>query len=491
MSSKVDIFEERLKAREVDKRDIFKERASLRKISPSTAKDVGKQAAIGTAKGALGTAGNLLDLIGAQATEILPGEKTHYDIQFEILEKMQQPGYKPSLAELSYLTDDDVAPRYSRVPSAKDVEQLIGMLGVDTEPQTGAGRYAGRAGEAIGSGLALGAGPGALAALGGGALAGQAVEEATDSPVAGAVTEIITSLGPAALRGRLAPVSKQAKELVKAGRKVGLSEKEITPLIQRRRKLATLGKIARKGSKTQKTFAQIENKLGDSYQTLKEAASDLPPLSLSQNEKLLTGLGQINTELRTTLKAAPDKEAAIKFVQEAMENVRNRGANPDELIGFWQDINQAVNWNAIKGGRKSLAALKKPISQALRESSPRLYEEFEQTNRLYSRFKKVSKALRPDMIDRWINKGEMGALAFGIATGNPWILKKIGGEAAARILARELLTNPKLQNISNKMLNAIKNNKGAAASRLLSSSKKILEKTHPTENWEFIEEDKL
>lgn len=488
MSSKVDIFEERLKAREGDKVDLFEERAALREKAPSTIKDVAKQAAIGGAKGLLGTPGDLLDLLGAQSTEMLPGEKAHYDVQFEILEKMQQPGYKPSLAELSYLTDDDIAPRYSRLPSSEDVQEFIEKLEIDTEPQTPAGRYAGRVGEALGGGLSLGAAPGALAALGGGALAGQAIEDITGSPTAGTIAELLTSIGPAALAKRIAPGSKRAMELVKAGRRMGLSEKELAPLIQKERKLAVLGKVARKGTKTQKLFSQIERKLGDSYETVKKAASGLPPLSLSQNEKLLKGFGKINKDLRTTLKAAPDKESAIKFVESAMENVRNKGAHPDELIAFWQDINQAVNWNAIKGGKKSLAALKKPISEVLKKTSPKLFEEFEQTNRLYSRFKKVSKALRPDMIDRWLNKGEMGMLAFGIATGNPWILKKIGGEAAARLLARELLINPRLQTISNKMLQAVRKNQPAVASQLIRQSKKILEKEHPEEDWDFIQE---
>lgn len=488
MNSKVDIFEARLKAREGAKKDVFEERAALRQKSPSAVKDVAKQGLVGGAKGLLGSYGGLLDLLNLQSKEQLPGEKSQYDVQAEILEKMQKPGYKPSFLDLYALSDDDdIAPRYSRLPSGEDVEKFIQMLGVETEPQTKAGKYAQRAGEAIGGGVAFGAGPGALAALGLGGLAGQAVEEATDSPVAGALAEIATSLSPSALSKRLAPFAKKGKDLVRSGRAAGLTEKELAPLIQGDAKLATLGKLARKGSKTQKTFAQIESKLGDSYGALKKAASDLPQLSAVQDEKLLKGFGNVNKELRTTIKAAPEKEAAIKFVEEAMENVRNRGANPDELIGFWQDINRAVNWNSIKGGKKSLASLKKPISEALQEVSPELYKQFEDTNKLYSRFKKVSKALKPDLIDKWINKGEVGALVFGMATGHPWILQKVGSEAATRILARELLTNPRLQTISNKMLQAVRNNKGSAASSLVKQAKKVLSQEHPEEDWSFLD----
>lgn len=72
----------------------------------------------------------------------------------------------------------------------------------------------------------------------------------------------------------------------------------------------------------------------------------------------------------------------------------NRGTNPNEIIEFWQNINEAVNWKSTKCGKKSLAALKKPLAEALQDISPNLYKQFEDTNKLYSRFKKVSKSLR-------------------------------------------------------------------------------------------------
>lgn len=491
MNSKVDIFEARLKAREGDKKDIFEERASLRGKTPSRAKEVAKQGLVGGAQGLLGNLGSLLDLLNLQSKDQLEGEKANYQSEFEILQKMNQPGYKPSFAEIYSLTDDDIAPRFSRIPSEEGVANFLEMLGVNTEPQTTEGKYARRIGKAVGGGASFGASPSALGALGLGALAGEGVEQATDSPLLGAVAETATSLSPSAFSKRIAPFSKKGKSIVEAGRKANLTEKEIAPLIQGKTKLATFGKLARKGSKTQKTFAKIESKLGDAYSGIKEAASTLPNLTPSQSTKLLDGFGKVNKELRTTLKAAPEKQSAINFIQEAMENVRNQGASPEELIGFWQDINQAVNWNSIKGGKKSLAALKKPIAHALEEVSPDLYRHFEDTNKLYSKFKQVSKTLKPDIVDKWLNKGEAGALIFGLATANPWILKKVGGEAAVRTISRELLTNPRLQTLSNKMLQAVRKNKGASASSLLRQTKNLLNKEHPEEDWSFLEVEDL
>ena len=243
-------------------------------ISPT--KDITKQALIGGAKGLLGTYGDVLDLLGAQSPKQLPGEEAVRKREFEVLEKMKQPGYKPSFLDiLSLSDDDDIAPRYSRLPSSESIGELFEDLGIDPEAQTVPGKFAGRIGEAIGSGASLGAGAGALGTLGLGAGVGAGVEELTDSPTKGAVAELLTSLGIPSLRGKLAPVSKKSKELVSAGRKAGLTEKEITPLIQKKKKLASFGKIAKKGGKTQKTFQHINEKLGDAYDNIIKAITQI------------------------------------------------------------------------------------------------------------------------------------------------------------------------------------------------------------------------
>jgi len=454
----------------------------------STGKDIAKQAAIGGAKGLFGTYGDILDLLNLQSEETLPGEESQRQREFEALERMHQPGYKPSIYDLMALTDDDdIVPRYSRLPSSKEVEEFAQILGVETSPETTPGKFSRRIGEAVGSGASLGAGGKALAALGAGAGIGEGVEQVTDSPTAGVIAEILATLGLGGLGKKLAPASKKGKELVQRGRQVGLTEKELTPLLQSEKKLATFSKLARKSEKTAESFKKINEKLGGAYDLVREEASQHGRLSASQNEKLLKDFGEINKKLRTTLKASPEKEGAIKFIEDSMETIRNRGATPEELIGFWGDINNAVNWNAVKGGKKSINALKTPIREILRDTDPQLAKDFELTNELYTRYKKAAKALKPDMIDKWLNKGEGAAIVSSIATANPILLKGVASEMAIRLLSKELLTNPRLQNVSNKALQAIRSNKGAAGSQALKAAKKILEQKHPNEDWEFLD----
>lgn len=487
-NSKKDIFDEISDISIDSDGDVFDQISGTIETKPRKYTGVAKQAALGGAKGLLGSYGNILDLFGAQPEGILPGEQTRRELESDILDKIEK-GHKPSVGEILMLSDDELAPAYSKLPSSEDVEKLAQMLGIHTEPQSAPERFAQRIGEAVGSAGAFGGGPGVTAALAGGALAGQTAEELGAPASIATGVEIGSALLPGGLKKALSPKSKVLKDLVKKGRAAGLTESELTPLVQGEKKLRSLSKVARKGTKTEKLFSQIESKLGDSYQGIKINASKLPMLNLEQSEGLLEGMGKVNKDLRTTLKAAPDKESAIKFIEGAMENIRNRGVNPEELIGFWQDINQSVNWNAIRGGKKSLAELKKPILEALKTSSPELASDFEITNQLYSKFKKASKALKPDIIDKWLLKGEIGAVALGIGTGNLNLLKKVAAESALRTLSREMLINPRLQNISNKMLKAVRNNKPVAISQLAKHAKNILEKEQPEESWDFLVED--
>ena len=186
--------------------------------------DFSKQGAQGFGIGLLGTYGDVLDLLGLQATDVLPGEKAKIGRDFDILEKMNQ-GEKPSFGELMELSDEDVIPRYSRLASSRQVEEHGKQLGLVSEPKTAAGRYGRRMGRLGGGGVAFGGG-GIIAPIVAGA-AGQTLEELGAPPWAQAAAEIIAALkfGPKTN----VPVTSKTKEVekvLKDLRKAGYSEKE-------------------------------------------------------------------------------------------------------------------------------------------------------------------------------------------------------------------------------------------------------------------------
>jgi len=433
-----------------------------------TSKEIAKRGATGLTEGFLGTYGDILDTLGLQSPDVLqPGQKELLKAQHEAPESIQ-----PFLD-----MDDDLMPRYGKLPSSEDIKKFLGMLGINIKPSKEfLGRAAERAGKGLGAALSFGgAGAGAMAT--GGAV-GQAVEEGTESQLAGSLAELATSLrADKILTKKLLPGAK-TKDIVEAGRKLGLTEQQLTPLIQKEGKLAFLGKFARKGDKQEKLIAGIESTLGDAYEFVKTDAKKLPAIPKEDSAKLADSFDNIVENLKKTVKPNPEKQQAIDFISVASDIVRKEGTTPESLINFYQDVNHIVNWR--KAGQKSAAALKGPIVKALNKADPKLAKEFENLNTLYSKFKTASKHLKPKEIDKYLNMGKIGGLALSLATGHPAGVKAAIGAGVTMEAATQALTNPRFQNMSRKLLKAITDDKTKSA---LALSRQMVEfiKEKPTQ----------
>lgn len=157
------------------------------------AKDVGKQVAVKGTKGIAGAYGNLLDLIRAQTKQrTLPGQQALYEAEFNA---------PPEL--LPFLQDEDILPRYSRLPSGEEAEQLLKMVGAPTEGETPAGRIAGRGAEFVGGALPFGGSSAKLlAGLGAAGLGGQGIREAGGPEALATGVELIPAVTSLAQLGK-------------------------------------------------------------------------------------------------------------------------------------------------------------------------------------------------------------------------------------------------------------------------------------------------
>ena len=442
-----------------------------------TLKDIGKQVLSKGAQGFAGSYGNIAELLGQSKENLTPGMKARFEREFE----------NPLESEVSEFQD------YARLPTSEDIGAGIKELTGVGEGETPAGRIAGRGAEFVGGAAALPVGltGKAAATLAGAGVAGQGLREAGIPEAIATGTEIAGSILPGLIQGRVAPSGK-AKPLAEAGRALGLTEQEITPLIQSEKKVATLSKIAKKDYKTKELFGAIKEKLSDSYESLKSSPVAKSDIAHKQTSNLIRKFVDIETDLTKTLQPSPDKEAAIKFINGATEKLIRDGATSEELINFWQDINKSVKWNSIQGGKKSLAKLKEPILETLKEVDPMMAKNFEMTNQLYSKYVNVAKKMKPDIIDSFAKKAELmtlGPAAYGLATGNPWIFFGLAGERATRVLAREMLINPYFQNAANKFAQNLNSSSVSGIKQGLSETRKLLEKKHPNEDWNFLTED--
>jgi len=466
----------------------------LKPKSPSVSRDVAEQSLSKGIAGAGGAYGDILDLLHAQSPEgaITSEQKQMQDVRSQIIDKLNR-GETPSYGEMLLISElDEPIPLGSRFPSSSQVKRGIKELTGIGEGKTPAGRIAGRGAEFLGETAAFGGGGAKtlLTSLGAG-LAGQGLREAGAPEELAALTEIVAPIGQAAVSKRLLP-GKKAKDIVEAGRKIGLTESQITPLIQGEVKSSILSKLARKGSKTKRVFSEIKDTLGDSYTSIKNSPQAQKIIGGDRRTKLYDEFVDIQDKLSKTLASSPDRKAALGFIEEAIDSINNKSVTPEYLINFWQDINRSVNWNSISGGKKALAELKKPVLDALHKTSPELAKDFELTNKLYSKYSQINKKLKPGIVDSFINKAEAIGLpmaGWAFLTGNPLPLKAVATEAASRLLAREMLLSPYLQNISKKMVVNANQSSIQGIKNLANQVKKYMEKSHPKEDWDFLTEE--
>jgi hypothetical protein len=365
--------------------------------------DVAKQGAQGFGIGALGTYGDILDLFGLQAKEILPGEKAKYGRESEILQRAQE-GKTPSAGELMELSEEDVAPRFSKLPSSENVETFGKKLGVISEPQSAAGRYARRIGKIGGGGAALG-GTGITSTIAAGA-AGQTAEELGLPPWMQAVFEIIAGL-KASPKSNV-PVtskSKEVKTLIDDLRKAGYSEQDIT-----------LAKNALEERKLLKKFSSLtpeaENKImqgvKNSEELFKEqigkglpgyAEGGLPYLEKQANnvyrsmEELATNISIKNKEpVKKSINNAiaylekypllDEQKKFIEFMKDGLTKL-DKAETADFFTGFYRNLGKAGNWGDPKQKEHLLGMVKEGIKQTFAESgseAAKFGKYFEKTN---------------------------------------------------------------------------------------------------------------
>jgi hypothetical protein len=311
-----------------------------------------------------------------------------------------------------------------------------------------------------------------------GAWLGQLAEEAGAPEWVQNLSELAAFMAPKLAKGLTA--KKSQVEAVNFLREKGLTDREITPLIQSEKKLRTLGKVAQKGAKTEKVLKDVGQKLGESYEAVKEGYKSLkqPYLRASKavkfDDALQSSLEKINPRF-------------TRLIEKDLESLRNNGVSGESLINFYQDINATVKGQ--EGGKAVLGILKKPILEGLKELDPRLEKDFTKLNQFYSKKAQISKALKPGMIDKFISKGKAYATIAALATMNPFALKGLAAEKTISLLSRELLINPRLQNLSNQMLKSISQNKTTHAIKLLKSFKHELNKSNKEIDLDFIPEE--
>lgn len=261
-------------------------------------------------------------------------------------------------------------------------------------------------------------------------------------------------------KGKFTPSGKEAKALYDWGKNKGMTEKELAPILQSSRKTSMLGGLTEKSSRGKRAIETSESALGGLYDKVKEKSSKLAPASRHQENILIEKFQKVADELNKSKIKGADKEGAIKKINEAIADIAANGISADEIISTWQDINKAVNWNSFKTGKKSLFALKEPMMDLFKQLAPQEAKEFSVINKMWGRLQNVARRIEPTDLSKFIKWGEAGATVKGlydfVTTGDLKVLKGLAIAKGGKHIATEMLINPRLNNLTGKVLAASK-----------------------------------
>lgn len=280
------------------------------------------------------------------------------------------------------------------------------------------------------------------------------------------LAEIPGQIGPS-FSARLQPNNSQAK-IVSEARKLGLSDKEITPLVQNATKANVLGLFSEKRLKTPATLKNSYDAVNRTYNSL----SSRPEAKSSLNDFQFQRLGN---DIQEKLKDMP--AGVREIITTDLQDLLNSDKSGNSIINFYRDINHYISNPDLKASQ--LGLLKGPITTALSQLSPDLARDFNTTNKLYAGYKNIASKLSPTASSDMLQAGKVGLLMHGVATGNFPEIASIIGAQAATMMSSELLLNPRFQNYSQQLINALNKNQVSVQKKVLESMVQLAREESP------------
>ena len=254
------------------------------------------------------------------------------------------------------------------------------------------------------------------------------------------------------------------EQIVAEGRRIGLTDEEIAPLLNSQWKTRLWARLARKGTRSQDVLRQTQQGIGRAYDLLRDSEVAAQPFAEPLQRTTLANLYQRLRDLPAIVRHG--------IIEDTQTLLRELHLNPRNLMRYRQNIQATIRSDPERYGQ--LSRLIGVIDEALLNSSPQFARAYHGINRLYEQFARISRAMRPTTFDMFIRGGEALAAIRSIVTLNVPLMTSIAGEAAARSMARELLINPHFQQLGTKLVHALNRNQiGLAAKIAESMSKKI------------------
>ncbi len=289
--------------------------------------------------------------------------------------------------------------------------------------------------------------PGLLVSAAGG-IGGQLIEEAGGGPLLQSLGEITPFALPSLAR-KIIPASLEQKKILDLGRKFGLSEKQLAPLMPESAKKKFFGKLASVSENTEDILKGTREGVQNIYQVLEKSPGAKKILTQKQLSKFAVDMEAIGKKMPANIRSQL-KNDAIDLVEAAL---KKGGVSGEEMMNFYHDISSRYNL-----GKSQLELFKNPIRSALKSIDPQLGTDFETLNKMYQKSIQIGRILKPSQYEELITLGEAYETGASVAKLDPGRLSRILGLVGFRKFSEKMLTNPRLQNLIKKSQIAVENN---------------------------------
>lgn len=278
---------------------------------------------------------------------------------------------------------------------------------------------------------------------------------------------LLTSLATPGLKSKA--INKNTlKEAYQAGRRLGMSEKELAPLAHGKITQKVLGLLSKGSKRARESLQATQEGLGKSYDLIKlqGSRSTLSPTNINTLEN---SLSRFRNSLEKTIGMSPDTKAVISHLDESIGRLKSAPRTGEDLVNWYQEINKVVNWNAMKGGKKKLAEVKDMITRSLAREDPVLAKNFGHINKLWGQSESILKNIGEENFINLVKKHPTISTLAGLVGLKFGSIAAPGTAAyiASRPIALKILTDPKWSNLQGKAFTAIKNKSPKAAAAVL------------------------
>lgn len=405
--------------------------------------DISKQVGYQGLRGASGSLGDIINLITEGASKGLG----YLGVPQDVLDLTNQV--------YSY-----IAPKTSADIDAKAIQ-----AGINPEAQTIPGRIAGNIADTVGSAAALGASPRSITALGIGEGLGEAAIESGIPETVGTAIKVGSSLV-----GKKSPKligTKKQQPIINFLRKNGFTDNQITPLLQDERKVSIISKFALKGGKAQRISSELKQAIGGIYDTIRAEGDKIGILTQPEKTGVVNNLYEIRDKIPLKWQ---------KLINPIITRFENSKGSASDLVNLYQDVNAEVAGQ--KGGKAILGLFKDSATNGLSIIKSELASDFKLINDLYGLNARFGKTVNPGKWD-FLSIGQGIEFIRGLVNLDFASLAKDLGVLGARKLSTELLTNPRLQNITKRIISNINANQSNLVISGVKNLIKEIRKTDP------------